>query len=78
VRQAPFQCSPCKFYCNTEASFKQHWASKEHARTDSKVLSVLSDCFWTLRGYVTFMFGKLAQKLISRKLNRFLFREIYV
>jgi hypothetical protein len=37
VRQAPFQCSPCKFYCNTVASFKQHWTSKEHERTDAKV-----------------------------------------
>lgn len=37
VRQAPFQCSPCKFYCNTVASFKQHWTSQEHKRTDSKV-----------------------------------------
>lgn len=37
VRQAPFQCSPCKFYCNTAASFKQHWTSQEHEHTDSKV-----------------------------------------
>ncbi|KDR13417.1 hypothetical protein L798_12492 [Zootermopsis nevadensis] len=37
VRQAPFQCSPCKFYCNTEATFKQHWTSREHERTDTMV-----------------------------------------
>lgn len=37
VRQAPFQCSPCKFYCNTIASFKQHWTSEGHKRTGSKV-----------------------------------------
>lgn len=37
VRQAPFQCSPCKFYCNTVATFKQHWTSQEHKRTGSKV-----------------------------------------
>ncbi|KAJ4441587.1 hypothetical protein ANN_11443, partial [Periplaneta americana] len=37
VRQAPFQCSPCKFYCNTVASFKQHWISKEHRCTDLEV-----------------------------------------
>jgi hypothetical protein len=41
VRQAPFQCSPCKFYCNTEASFKLHWASQEHEHTDRKVHQAL-------------------------------------
>ncbi|XP_011557313.3 zinc finger protein 184 [Plutella xylostella] len=30
VRQAPFQCSPCKFYSNWLSTFKQHWLTEEH------------------------------------------------
>jgi hypothetical protein len=63
VRQAPFQCSPCKFYCNTEASFKQHWTSQEHERTDSKVLWALSVCFQTLRGSPYFYVRKTCTKI---------------
>lgn len=30
VLQAPFQCSICRFYCNTEQYFLEHWRSQEH------------------------------------------------
>ncbi|XP_076240567.1 uncharacterized protein LOC143183060 [Calliopsis andreniformis] len=33
VRQCPFQCSSCRFYCNTEETFLLHWRSDFHART---------------------------------------------
>ncbi|XP_012142668.1 uncharacterized protein LOC105662708 isoform X2 [Megachile rotundata] len=33
VRQCPFQCSSCRFYCNTEATFLRHWRSELHANT---------------------------------------------
>lgn len=31
VRQSPFQCSPCKFYANTEETFMAHWNSATHS-----------------------------------------------
>ncbi|XP_076180238.1 uncharacterized protein LOC143153187 [Ptiloglossa arizonensis] len=37
VRQCPFQCSSCRFYCNTEESFLLHWRSDLHARTLEKI-----------------------------------------
>ncbi|CAH0722060.1 unnamed protein product, partial [Brenthis ino] len=37
VHQAPFQCSPCKFYTNWLSNFMQHWFSEEH---ESKVSSM--------------------------------------
>lgn len=30
VLQSPFQCSPCKFYCNTQEVFLKHWRSTQH------------------------------------------------
>ncbi|XP_017891859.1 zinc finger protein 845-like [Ceratina calcarata] len=33
VRQCPFQCFSCRFYCNTEEAFLRHWRSELHART---------------------------------------------
>lgn len=30
VKQAPFQCGVCKFYCNTHSSFKRHWTLPIH------------------------------------------------
>ncbi|CAH2085992.1 unnamed protein product [Euphydryas editha] len=33
VHQAPFQCSPCKFYTNWLSNFMQHWSSEEHEQT---------------------------------------------
>ncbi|KOC66596.1 Zinc finger protein 99 [Habropoda laboriosa] len=33
VRQCPFQCSSCRFYCNTEETFLHHWRSELHAKT---------------------------------------------
>ncbi|XP_053975655.1 zinc finger protein 624 [Hylaeus volcanicus] len=37
VRQCPFQCSSCRFYCNTEESFLLHWRSDLHAKTLQKI-----------------------------------------
>ncbi|XP_051157083.1 zinc finger protein 160-like [Leptopilina boulardi] len=37
VRQCPFQCSPCKFYCNTEDTFLLHWRSSLHLSIISKI-----------------------------------------
>lgn len=31
VQQAPFQCAPCRFFCNVEREFLRHWRSPEHA-----------------------------------------------
>ncbi|XP_026300388.1 zinc finger protein 729 [Apis mellifera] len=33
VRQCPFQCFSCRFYCNTEDTFLRHWRSELHAKT---------------------------------------------
>lgn len=30
ILQSPFQCSPCKFYCNTQDVFLDHWRSNHH------------------------------------------------
>ena len=37
VRQSPFQCGLCSFYCNSSDVFRQHWASDMHRRMDDKV-----------------------------------------
>lgn len=37
VRQCPFQCAPCRFYCNTEDTFLLHWRSSLHLSIISKV-----------------------------------------
>ncbi|XP_045785022.1 zinc finger protein Xfin [Maniola jurtina] len=37
VHQAPFQCSPCKFYTNWLSTFMQHWYSEEHELTVSTI-----------------------------------------
>ncbi|XP_039746623.1 zinc finger protein 540-like [Pararge aegeria] len=37
VHQAPFQCSPCKFYANWLSNFMQHWYSEEHELTVSSI-----------------------------------------
>lgn len=39
VRQCPFQCFSCRFYCNTEETFLRHWRSELHAKTLDQVLS---------------------------------------
>lgn len=37
VRQSPFQCAPCRFYCNTEETFLLHWRSDLHSKTVEQV-----------------------------------------
>lgn len=37
VHQAPFQCSPCKFYTNWLSNFMQHWFSEEHEQTTNSL-----------------------------------------
>jgi len=37
VRQSPFQCAPCHFYCNTEETFLLHWRSDLHSKTVEQV-----------------------------------------
>lgn len=37
VRQSPFLCGLCRFYCNTSDVFRQHWASDMHRQMDCKV-----------------------------------------
>ncbi|XP_011502698.1 PREDICTED: zinc finger protein 780B [Ceratosolen solmsi marchali] len=37
VRQCPFQCASCRFYCNTEDTFLRHWRSDAHKGTISKI-----------------------------------------
>lgn len=37
VRQCPFQCFSCRFYCNTEDTFLRHWRSELHAKTLEQV-----------------------------------------
>ncbi|CAA9997304.1 unnamed protein product, partial [Nesidiocoris tenuis] len=36
VRQAPFQCGLCKFYCNNQQAFLDHWASEMHQTNDQQ------------------------------------------
>ncbi|TDG42950.1 hypothetical protein AWZ03_010619 [Drosophila navojoa] len=42
VRQAPFQCLPCRFYANTEQAFQVHWRSSEHIELTGR----LGGTFW--------------------------------
>lgn len=35
ILQSPFQCSACKFYCNTKDEFLLHWKSDYHAEKTS-------------------------------------------
>ncbi|EDW04898.1 GH12884 [Drosophila grimshawi] len=42
VRQAPFQCLPCRFYANTEQSFQLHWRSSTHVTLTER----LGGSFW--------------------------------
>ncbi|KAI4481449.1 hypothetical protein M0804_009569 [Polistes exclamans] len=37
VRQCPFQCASCRFYCNTEETFLLHWRSELHSETLKKI-----------------------------------------
>ncbi|XP_035736390.1 zinc finger protein 729-like [Vespa mandarinia] len=37
VRQCPFQCASCRFYCNTQETFLLHWRSDLHSRTLEKI-----------------------------------------
>ncbi|KAI4500759.1 hypothetical protein M0802_003970 [Mischocyttarus mexicanus] len=37
VRQCPFQCASCRFYCNTEETFLLHWRSELHSKTLKKI-----------------------------------------
>ncbi|XP_016841879.1 zinc finger protein 11 isoform X2 [Nasonia vitripennis] len=37
VRQCPFQCGPCRFYCNTGDTFLRHWRSDAHRNAVSKI-----------------------------------------
>ncbi|KAG5898223.1 hypothetical protein JTB14_005599 [Gonioctena quinquepunctata] len=30
ILESPFQCSICKFYCNTQEDFLRHWSSADH------------------------------------------------
>ncbi|KAJ8676545.1 hypothetical protein QAD02_012332, partial [Eretmocerus hayati] len=50
VRQCPFQCAPCRFYCNTEDTFLRHWRSVEHIATilriEGSFVCALCD-FWS-------------------------------
>ena len=32
VRQCPFQCASCRFYCNTQETFMLHWRSNLHTK----------------------------------------------
>lgn len=43
VRQCPFQCFSCRFYCNTEETFLRHWRSDLHAKTLDQVFSLHYD-----------------------------------
>ncbi|KAF7381190.1 hypothetical protein HZH68_016065 [Vespula germanica] len=37
VRQCPFQCASCRFYCNTQETFLIHWRSDLHTKTLEKI-----------------------------------------
>ncbi|KAH8377035.1 hypothetical protein KR093_002923 [Drosophila rubida] len=37
VRQAPFQCLPCRFYANTEQAFQAHWRSASHVELTERL-----------------------------------------
>ncbi|KAK6625350.1 hypothetical protein RUM43_005647 [Polyplax serrata] len=36
VKQAPYQCGLCKFYCNTHVLFKKHWALSVHKEAEQQ------------------------------------------
>lgn len=42
VRQCPFQCATCRFYCNTEETFLMHWRSSMHAEKCREVSFIFS------------------------------------
>lgn len=42
VLQSPFQCSLCKFYCNTHEYFLDHWVSEAHKDNDCRFMGY----FW--------------------------------
>ncbi|KAF5307075.1 hypothetical protein FQR65_LT07134 [Abscondita terminalis] len=44
VLQSPFQCSPCKFYCNTQDWFLHHWRSEDH----NLVVKNIGSFFWCI------------------------------
>ncbi|XP_011309560.1 zinc finger protein 91 isoform X2 [Fopius arisanus] len=49
VRQCPFQCTSCRFYCNTEDTFLLHWRSEVHTSRDNDSnsnLTCVSCDFW--------------------------------
>ncbi|XP_015120854.1 zinc finger protein 99 [Diachasma alloeum] len=49
VRQCPFQCSSCRFYCNTEETFLLHWRSELHNSVENdpnSSLTCVSCNFW--------------------------------
>ncbi|KAJ8917678.1 hypothetical protein NQ315_005125 [Exocentrus adspersus] len=35
VLECPFQCSVCRFYCNTHDDFLRHWLSEEHVSNNA-------------------------------------------
>ncbi|XP_030377162.1 zinc finger protein 585B [Scaptodrosophila lebanonensis] len=45
VLQSPFQCRPCRFYCNTQSTFLTHWQSEAHLQQTSR-LKDLRTHFW--------------------------------
>lgn len=38
ILESPFQCSVCKFYCNTYEQFLDHWKSQFHQQNDQNYL----------------------------------------
>ncbi|XP_050304904.1 chromosome alignment-maintaining phosphoprotein 1 [Anthonomus grandis grandis] len=36
ILESPFQCSVCKFFCNTQAQFLDHWKSSLHITKDQE------------------------------------------
>lgn len=42
VKLSPFQCALCKYYCNTQESFVNHWTSELHRENDAKVSFLIS------------------------------------
>ncbi|KRF99266.1 uncharacterized protein Dwil_GK18705 [Drosophila willistoni] len=42
IKQSPFQCMPCRFYANTEATFLSHWQSEKHLELTIR----LGGSFW--------------------------------
>ncbi|XP_034950567.1 zinc finger protein 729 [Chelonus insularis] len=49
VRQCPFQCTSCRFYCNTEDTFLRHWRSDLHINScneDDKNYTCVCCDYW--------------------------------